>query len=251
MTIFFAIMLGGYFLLLIAFKIGWRKIIRHPSPKGDQVNSITVLVPFRNEAKNLGRLCESLSRIRYSTENWQVIFINDHSTDNSVEIIESSIRNEPRFLLVHLDDRQEGKKNALTFGVNRAQGDIIVATDADCYLPENWLTIINTFFKEDNIRLAFGGVRLKADDSFFSRLQSIEFLSLIGSGGATLGLGFFSMCNGANLAFRKSAFEAVNGYDGNLKIASGDDEFLARKILLNFPGSVRFINVAEAVVETE
>ena len=96
--------------------------------------------------------------------------------------------------------------------------------------------------------MALAGVRLVGDQSFFSFLQAIEFTSLIGSMAAALGLKFFLMGNGANLAFRKFAFQFVNGYEGNLNIPSGDDEFLARKILNAFPGSVCFINAPDSVV---
>jgi cellulose synthase/poly-beta-1,6-N-acetylglucosamine synthase-like glycosyltransferase len=82
-------------------------------------------------------------------------------------------------------------------------------------------------------------------------MQTIEFASLIGSGAATLGFGLPTMCNGANLAFRKSAYHAVNGYEGNFSISSGDDEFLMRKILKKYSGGIAFLAEAESVVATE
>jgi len=98
--------------------------------------------------------------------------------------------------------------------------------------------------------MVFGGVRIKEDKSFFSKLQALEFCSLIGTGGAMAGLGIPILCNGANLAFLRSAFLEVKGYDGNLDIPSGDDEFLMRKIDRRFPGSIRFQPSGDSVVET-
>ena len=97
--------------------------------------------------------------------------------------------------------------------------------------------------------MVFGGVKLEGS-SFFSALQSHEFLSLIGTGAATLWYGLPSMCNGANLAFRKAIFFEVGGYANNLHIPSGDDEFLMRKIFQLFPEGIQFVSDSDAVVST-
>ena len=95
-----------------------------------------------------------------------------------------------------------------------------------------------------------GAVKIEPKKNIFSELQSIEFASLIGSGAATLSFGIPTMCNGANLAYRKNVFEEVDGYKGNESIASGDDEFLMRKVFERYPESVRFNNLKESVVST-
>ncbi|GAB1446895.1 glycosyltransferase [Flammeovirgaceae bacterium] len=183
----------------------------------------------------------------YPVDKFEIILVNDHSEDNSENVVKSLIHDKLNYLLVNLDNDLSGKKSAITKGVELAKGKIAAITDADCVVPRNWLGIINASFEKDHIQMVFGGVRLNGR-SFFSKLQAIEFSSLIGSGAATLGFGVFTMCNGANLAFRKSSFEAVNGYEGNIEVPSGDDEFLARKILMIFPGSIHFLNDKEAVV---
>jgi poly-beta-1,6-N-acetyl-D-glucosamine synthase len=98
-------------------------------------------------------------------------------------------------------------------------------------------------------KLAFGGVRI-VGDTFFSRLQSMEFLSLIGTAGATLSFGFPSMCNGANLAVRRDVFHEAGGYASNMHIPSGDDEFLLRKVFQLYPDGIEFISNSDAVVKT-
>ena len=139
----------------------------------------------------------------------------------------------------------------MTEGIVNARGEVIVTTDADCAVQPKWLDWINNFFQNPETKLVFGGVKIAQEGSFFSKLQSIEFSSLIGSGAATLGLGSFTMCNGANLAFSKEAFDEVSGYEDNLDIASGDDEFLARKIQQKYPASIRFLNHSDATVSTQ
>src|SRR5213075_2078285 len=99
-------------------------------------------------------------------------------------------------------------------------------------------------------RFISGPVKLEEGNSLFGKMQVTEFASLIGTGAASIGFGMPNMCNGANLAFEKAAFVAVNGYAGNDKIASGDDEFLMHKIHSQFPGSVCFLKNPKAIVRT-
>jgi cellulose synthase/poly-beta-1,6-N-acetylglucosamine synthase-like glycosyltransferase len=99
--------------------------------------------------------------------------------------------------------------------------------------------------------MAIGAVRIESGSKFFSQLQSLEFASLIGSAGATLFYSYPTMCNGANLAFRKSVFAEVKGFEGNWEIPSGDDEFLLRKIHSKYPGGIRFLTDRLSVVSTK
>jgi cellulose synthase/poly-beta-1,6-N-acetylglucosamine synthase-like glycosyltransferase len=234
-----------YCFVVILLCAGWGKAVgKRRRSDEPSIPLVSVIVPFRNEEKNLKRLLASLQAQTYA--NFEIILIDDHSHDRSSEIAtESGIVN-----LNVVKNKGEGKKNAITTGIQAAKGSLIVTTDADCILPDRWLSEIHLYFMDEQVKLVFGGVRIHPDKNFFSILQSIEFASLIGSGAATAALGFPTMCNGANLAYRKSAFEQVNGYDGNLAIASGDDEFLMRKIHQRFPDSVRFLNSQDAVVET-
>ncbi len=144
-----------------------------------------------------------------------------------------------------------GKKSAIGYGVEISKGEIIVTTDGDCEVPTEWLRSINNQFLNPAICMVVGAVRIKSNDSFFSKVQALEFSGLIGSTASTLLLGFPAMCNGANLSYRKKAFVQVSGYEGNTLIASGDDEFLMRKVIKKFGvSSLKFLNDSNAVVTT-
>lgn len=206
---------------------------------------ISVIIPVRNEEMTIGKLLTDLSRQDY--RNFEIIVVNDDSEDETLWMVSRyDLRN---LHVVH--NKGKGKKAAITSGVRAARGTIIVTTDADCSVPPEWLTVLRARFRDTDVMMAFGGVRMAGDDSFFSSLQAMEFSSLVGTGAATAALGFPTVCNGANLAFRKKAFAAVKGYDGNLEIPSGDDEFLMRKIARHFSGGVHFVNDPRAVVTTE
>ena len=252
MTVFFLFVFGFYFILLLLMLYGWEKAMGKTIPVAPlhSKQTLTVIIPFRNEENNLVQIIEDLSHQKPEVRNFEVLFIDDHSTDRSTAIVNEAIRRFSQFKLMSLPKGIEGKKQAIALGVEKSMGDIVVTSDADCHLHQGWLTSINSFFHSDQVMMVFGGVKIKENSSFFSKLQALEFASLIGSGAAMANLGIPTMCNGANLAFRKSAFYKVGGYDGNFSVASGDDEFLMRKIHKEFPGSIYFLNQPESVVST-
>jgi poly-beta-1,6-N-acetyl-D-glucosamine synthase len=244
-VIFLIIVLTSYCFLLFLLQVGWSKAIRD---RGRDDSSfyplISVIIPVRNEAENLPGLLAALRNQRYA--NFEVILVNDHSSDNTVDVVmQYKFPN-----LSVIDNKETGKKAALETGIDFAKGEIIATTDGDCWMDEQWLEGIHKTFTNKKIAFVFGAVTIQSNESFFSKLQAVEFASLIGSGAATSAFGFPTMSNGANLAFRKSAFSTVNGYEGNKHIASGDDEFLMRKIHTRFPSGIKFIPYKFAFVST-
>jgi len=251
MTVVFSLILSLYCLLLVVFLFGWIMIRRQSMPvKGNATPGISIVVAVRNEEENIQTLLHDLSAIVYPAGKFEVIIVNDHSTDATTEKVKARIGNLSRARLLELPEGKKGKKEALRLGIEQAQFEIIATTDADCRFSKNWLTCLSLYFEQGETKMVVGAVKLTADNSFFSRLQVTEFASLVGSTAAAIGLGHPILCNGANLAFQKSAFNEVQGYDGNLQIASGDDEFLMRKIMHHYPGGIKFLNYYEAVVSS-
>jgi poly-beta-1,6-N-acetyl-D-glucosamine synthase len=253
MTLYFLLLFAIYFALVLLLITGWQIALEKPEQKSiiQTYNKISIVIPFRNEENNLPKLLDGLLRQSYSSENFEVILVDDNSTDRSNLLVSPFCEGNSNFKLLLLGADQQGKKKALTLAVEAAMGEIIVTTDADCVVPKDWLAKINESFHSKRTMMAIGAVKIEPDSSFFSRLQAMEFSSLIGSSAATLSYGFPTMCNGANLAFRKSAFVEVGGYEGNLDIASGDDEFLMRKISKQFPKAISFIPESDGVVSTQ
>jgi biofilm PGA synthesis N-glycosyltransferase PgaC len=246
MTFYFLILFGLYFVLLFALHIGWSKAVAQKEKEPTRKNFlISVIIPIRNEGRNLETLIHGLSNQTYPSTDFEVIIVDDHSSDNPVENCRGHLQN---LTILSLNESEQGKKAALTRGVNQAKGEVIATSDADCLLPAHWLAAINSFFQDHRVAMAVGIVAIADERKFFSRWQAMEFASVIGTGTAAFGLNKPLMCNGANLSFRKEVFQQVKGYVGNEHIASGDDEFLMRKILARFPGSIQILN---AIVVTQ
>jgi poly-beta-1,6-N-acetyl-D-glucosamine synthase len=244
-----------YFLLMILLLEGWRKAIRQTSRQrvGEESTPfISVIIPIRNEQENIVNLLNGIDRQNYPSEKFEVIMVNDHSEDNTQDVVEKwrAQNSRANFRFINLTTPVTGKKAAITEGVKSAVGDIIVTTDADAAVGTGWLIATAALF-QPSVKMVCGAVRILPGKSFFGEGQAMEFASLIGTGAATLALGIPTMCNGANLAFRKSAFEEVGGYAGNAHIPSGDDEFLLRKIIQRYPKGVDFNRNTESVVSVE
>jgi len=240
----FLVLFVAYSLIVLAFIGAWRTASKERESTLSVKPSITVLVPMRNESVNVGVLIEDLKSQTYS--NFQVVLIDDHSDDNTIDVAKKHIGSDTRFII--LWSPEIGKKRALRTGVENSTAEIIVTTDADTRREREWLSIISQSFQDASLEMLVGPVKVQSRN-FFGDLQAIEFAALIGTTAATIRLGYPTMCNGANLAFRRNTFQAVGGYDDNFNIASGDDEFLMRKVIQH-GGQVRFLMNPLGVVST-
>ncbi len=251
MAEFLNIILGTYCLLVFVLLIGWIVVRRQVMPpRQAQGPSVSLIVALRNEEHNLEELVRNLEGIAYAQDKFEVILINDHSEDQTLSKLTALTRDLHCVRVLDLPPSIAGKKGALQYGISHAKFEIIATTDGDCQFSKHWLACIASYYNDDATKMVAGGVKLTGENSFFSRLQKTEFISLVGTTAATIGLGHPVMCNGANLSFRKEIFYEVKGYEDNLNVASGDDEFLMRKIFARYPTGIRFLNYYEAVVSS-
>jgi cellulose synthase/poly-beta-1,6-N-acetylglucosamine synthase-like glycosyltransferase len=247
MTLLFAI-IGIYsvFILILLFK--WMRVPATVARDTSGRCKFSVLVPFRNEADNLPALLESLESVEYPKNSYEIIFIDDHSKDKGPELIMQFMQNNDQVKLLRLANG-EGKKAALQLGISKAVYEIIVTTDADCRVPANWLREFDSMY-DAGADFCIGAVKfVTSDDSKPQEFQQFEQLAVTGIGAALTLFGCPVMCNGANLSYRREMFEAVNGFEDNIHIPSGDDQFLLQKVR-KAGGKVRFINSPDHVVVT-
>ncbi|MEZ4904442.1 MAG: glycosyltransferase [Spirosomataceae bacterium] len=222
---------------------------------------LTLIVPVRNEAENIGALLNDLTQQTIRKNHFEIIIANDASTDDTVAIVKKFIGSKVLDLqLLDLQDEavSSPKKRAITQAMKIAKGELIVTTDGDCRMGEKWLETMARTYLQTGAKLISGPVCFSTfplppttAKRAFAIFQTIEFASLIGTGGCLIQAGLPTMCNGANLAYQRQAFEEVGGYEGMDQIASGDDEFLLQKINQRFPDAICFLKNQEAIVSTQ
>ena len=222
-------------LILYAFQIrkfekGWDAL---PSFKVQYKEGVSVVVAARDEAENIEELLKDLSQQTH--DNLEVIVVDDHSADDTAKIVASF----PNVIL--LNASQEGKKAAIGEAVEAAKHSIIITTDADCRLSTAWVEKMIAPFINEHVSLVVGPVAFHEEVSDFEKAQSLEFMSLITSGAGAIGAQQAFMCNGANLAFRKANYAAVD-----TDKASGDDVFLLHHAKKN-SSEIVFVKEYEAL----
>jgi biofilm PGA synthesis N-glycosyltransferase PgaC len=234
-------------MMITGFIIGWNRI---KNDTNDVNIKVSVIISIRNEGHNIKKLVESLRNQNYNKDFYDVIIVNDHSDDNSWELLCNEKLNWPHLQLLDMDVNEYGKKKALSKAINFSNSEVILTSDADCIFSPEWIKSMTSCFINDKINLASGPVSFNHQSTFFNQIQTLEFLSLIASGAAAIGLNQPIFCNGANLAYRRKVFLEVNNYDDN-DIASGDDVFLLHLVKKLGPGSILFIKKFEAIVLTD
>ncbi len=213
---------------------------------------LSILIAVRNEEGKIDKLLGDLQKQTYPSAFFEILVLDDHSEDGTAEqVLLFQKKSALNVRLIRMPEGVEGKKNAIAEGIQNAKGQLIVTTDGDCRVGEQWLELMEGFYRERNVKMICGGVTFFKKKTFRAKILELEFASLVGSGAAGLAMGYPSMCNGANLAYEKQAFIEVNGYQDSERLASGDDEFLMHKIYRKYPGQVAFIKHKDAVVETE
>ncbi|MCC2545380.1 glycosyltransferase [Hymenobacter sp. BT175] len=261
------IWLGGLLLLAPALYAGLMLVLRraweqlpeipaHPAPAVSPGQGLlfSVLVAARNETAALPGLLSDLQKQRLPPGAFEVLIIDDHSIDATAAVVERAAAAFPAFRLLRLSEQPgqpTGKKAALQAALAVARAPWVVCTDADCRVSPDWLASYAALLSHDpEARFISGPVLLTPGGSGLDALMGLEFAGLVGVGAACIGAGAPTMCNGANLAYRRDAFAAVQGFGGNDHLASGDDEFLLHKLHREFPGSIRFLKNPAAIVRT-
>ena len=247
--------LGIYVLIILFFSYGWGKLKPYIHNNLFKAVPVSVVVACRNEEENILRNLECLANQSYPKGKMEIIIVNDHSTDNTRDIILRFIKNFPHIKLLDLPDKMNGKtclltgkKDALAFGIKNSKSDIIVTTDVDCIMKSDWLNRMIQYYVEHKPKILAGPVSFNYSRNIFNKLQALEFLSLIGSGAGAIGINKSIMCNGANLLFEKSLYENSNTKN---KLASGDDVFLMLYAKSIDKKSIHFIKSNEAIVYTK
>lgn len=223
---------------------------------GSPSTRFTIIIPARNEEDAIGECLTSVLTQNYPSELFEVIVADDYSTDNTAEIVREMMQTHSNVKLMQLEkllghqQLNSYKKKAIELAVEQASGDWIVTTDADCKVGGNWLANYADFINRSNAVFVAAPVKFTNTGSFVSIFQCLDFMSLQGITAASVGAGFHSMCNGANLAYKKTVFKEVAGFKGVDNIASGDDMMLMHKIFRKYRKQVGFLFSKEAVVST-
>jgi len=253
LVVFIALTLFYIFFLLTIWRglLSIKKISVQRFESDDKIYSVSLIIAFRDEEKNISRIAKLVQELDYPENKLEIIFVDDFSSDSSISILKKSIYRK-NIKVISKENRKikkNGKKLAILEGISISSNDIIVTTDADCFFENGWLkTLIRQF--DNHTAIISGPVEFVSDGKFFNELLKLEFSSLVLSGAGLIGANFPIICNGANLAYRKKAFYEVNGFEDNLHLSSGDDDILLQKLSRMKKYKATFCYDKKALVKT-
>ncbi|MBF4984016.1 glycosyltransferase [Nonlabens mediterrranea] len=216
--------------------------------------SFSIIINYRNEAHNLPALLLSISQLKFDFNRVEFLFINDDSSDSSLSILEKFITDNNDItvqLLERIPVSKSAKKDGITQALEIAKHEHIICTDADVILPQRWLLAYEKHYQLlPDLHFIAGPVEMIHSNNILSQLQHSEMVALQMTtlGGFAIRQPF--MCNGANMSFTKTAFQEVNGYQGNDHISSGDDIFLLEKLVAEDVLKCSYLKSQDAIVKT-
>lgn len=248
-------LIAAIYVVFIAQLIyGFNKVKPFERTEVNPKTTFSIIVPFRNEAKNLPKLLKSISKLNYPKELFEIILVDDFSTDTSERIciqwrmanglIEST-------LLENLRLSNSPKKDAISRAVPILKHDWMVTTDADCIVTKNWLLTLDNFIQQNNPEMVVGAVVYKTKNNWFHHFQQLDLMSLQGTTIGSFGIGKPFMCNGANFAYTKKFFQELGGFGGINSTASGDDVLLLQKAVTANSDKVLYLKSKEFIVKTK
>jgi glycosyltransferase involved in cell wall biosynthesis len=243
-----------YVVFISQLIFGFDKVSSFESTNEIPKTSFSIIVPFRNEEKNIGKLLQSISKLNYPTELFEIIMIDDFSEDGS-ERIYNNWRMENGLiqstLLESLRLSNSPKKDAILRAIPIVKNEWIITTDADCMVNKNWLNALDNYIQKMAPKMVVGAVVYKTKNNWFHHFQHLDLLSLQGATIGSFGIGKPFMCNGANFAYTKNIFEELGGFGGINKQASGDDVLLLQKALLTHSEKVYYLKNPAFIVKTK
>lgn len=253
----FLILFLAYGMLIDHYRRHWNRLLDFNLSNQTPRTFISVIIPVRNEADNIIPLLQSLESQSYDRSLFEVIIIDDHSTDETRNILQQH-HAQVQLQIIQLSEflSAQGtsiafKKKAIETGIVKSRGTLIVTTDADCRFNMDWLKTIAAYYEETSAQCIAAPVFIKYKRSLLSIFQSLDFLTLQGITGGAIGSRLHTMCNGANFIYTKKAFGEVDGFSGIDNLPSGDDMLLMQKIAKQYPDDVHFLKSRSAIVTTE
>ena len=244
-----------YAFMIAYYRKGWNRCPEFPTPDNFEPHQkVSIVIPARNEQEHIEACLQSLRNQTYPSSMFEVLVVDDHSEDNTAELIQAFPASNVR--LIRLKEFVDGKMNAykkkaIDIAIQKSTGDWIITTDADCIASPDWIRMMMAFQQYGQYEFIAAPVKIQAKDKILDVFQSLDFLTLQGITGAAVYRNFHVMCNGANLCYSKKAFFEVKGFENIDGLASGDDMLLMQKIRARFPGKIGYLKSKDAVVTTD
>ena len=244
MIIFLILIAMTLVYMLVMFRLGLG-LNRIGVPEISLQPSVSVIVSFHNEEKNVPGLLDHLHNQSYNKANLEIILVDDRSTDRTPDLLRQFDPPDIKVSIIEIKDTSEDfapKKYALDRAIAQATGEILVFTDADGRPGPNWISsLVGYFTPSTGMVLGYAPyIHPQNRSGIVFSLLSLEYFSHAAVAAASTGLGYPLTCVGTNLAFRRSVYEQLDGYGDFKSIHTGDDDLFLQRVREETDWEVRY-----------
>ncbi len=238
-----------YLTVIFIITLGWIQLKDIQYNDVDVNTHVSIVVAVRNEENNLPALIKSLDSQDYPEELMEIVFVDDHSSDNTFELMKTYAKGNKQVHCLH--SKGEGKKAALKYGFSKAYSELIITTDADCIIKPEWIRSLVSFYEKEKPKIILAPVVYDNEKNILQKFFSLDFISLVASGAGSVSLRLPLMGNAANMAITKDVVMQTGNINEWEKYSSGDDVFLIHYVTKKFGASaVRFLKARSSLVVT-
>jgi len=207
--------------------------LNNDSKNGSYEVNISIVIAAKNETENINELINHLRNLDYSPEMYEVILVDDSSTDDTLNKMKEQTSSLKNFTVISTKtSAASGKREALSLGISNSKYPQIIITDADCQPEKNWLKSYSKKFGQGYVML-FGIAPFYQKKNLINKISCFENLrsSVLSFSMASVGSPYTAAAR--NFGFSKNAFESLGGYSKTKDTTSGDDDLLLREAVKN------------------
>ena len=218
--------------------------------KSHHLNSVSIIIAVKNGEKSLPNILSDLENQNYEGES-EYIIVDDESTDNTSEIIRSYAKKNNKFIYASSKQGNQNllfKKRALDAGIEKSKYEILIFTDVDCRLSNQWIDSMASCFNNE-IDYVVGLSRVVKPLNIISRFQKIDLLMMMIAGRAGCNLRNPIASTGQNQAYKKYLYYQNNGFMKIKNSIQGDDS-LFMHLCANKKAKIKFNSHPESFVES-
>jgi glycosyltransferase involved in cell wall biosynthesis len=237
------------FYAAIALAVFFLTLETDRSAPAAEVPFISVVIAARNEERNNGACLRSLERQVFPREGFEIIVVNDHSTDRTSEIVEAAAKRLPGLREIRMEGEKAGKREALALGIRRARGEYVFQIDADCAARGRRLTALSSRLMTD-CDVVGGFTLIGHGREIGASVQALEYLYLLSLNRAISRCARTLSLFGNNTAFKKAAYLRAGGYE-DLRPGPVEDYDLVRAFHARGAGRTAFDFRGDSAVSTE
>lgn len=238
-----------YTIFIFLHLASWLRMPKEEVNKGNFSTKVSVIIPARNEEKNIALCLTSILAQDYPKHLFEILVCDDYSEDGTQRealkaLNESAIKNQ--YIMVAANP--SNKKKAIEAGIKASAGELIILTDADCITEKSWISSIVSAYESTHANMICGPVAIIGEKNLCEKFQGLELCGLSMLSGAGISMDAPLLCNAANIAYTRKAFDAVEGFKDIDNTPSGDDILLMFKMHKKFPGTIHYIKSRAAMV---